>query len=176
MAESEVLTKHLQRLYGYALALTSDVSTAEDMVQEAYLRALAAKRMPDDERALRAWLFRILRNAFFDYLRREQWLQHYQDEDAGDAATVDSDVWLAAERALDSLTARQAFNNLRPSHREIVTLIDVFGLTYAEAADVLETPIGTVMSRLSRARGAMLEYLAESNVVSVRARRRTQSR
>lgn len=173
MADTARLTKYMQRLYGYALALSCDPATAEDMVQEAYLKALAAKHWPEDERALRAWLFRILRNAFVDYLRRERRLQSFLDDGSGDDAAIENEVWSAAERALDALTARQAYNNLRASHREVVTLIDVFGLSYAETADVLETPIGTVMSRLNRARKAMLEFMAESNVVSVRARKRT---
>ena len=72
MTERARIEAYLRRLYGYALSLARNHHQAEDLVQECALRALSAKNTPDDEPAYRAWLFRILRNAFLDGVRREK--------------------------------------------------------------------------------------------------------
>ncbi len=165
-------TKHMPRLLAFAMALTGDEALAEDLVQEAYLRALKAKQMPLEEAAIGAWMFKILRHSFIDHLRRQQRLEAFFSREEMDETQLDEhSVWSAAERAIDAMTVRQAFQKLNGAQREILGLVDVSGLSYAEAAEVLEVPLGTVMSRVSRARHAMVAALAESNVVSVARRR-----
>lgn len=152
---------YLQKLYGYAFSLARDPHQAEDLVQECAVRALSAQNTPTDEPAYRAWLFRILRNAFFDRLRREK-----------TAAAAMEDVnfypemefWRGEERFISSLTVKLEMAKLPAPHREILGLIDIAGLSYAEAAKCLDVPTGTIMSRVSRARRALLEAIETSNI------------
>lgn len=159
-------------LYGYAVALSGDPVLAEDLVQESMLRALAANRLPQESKPLKAWLFKTLRNAYIDHLRRQQRGESPLEEDDGEEKQADFDAWKAAEQSFDILTARLAYQALKPLQREIVGLIDVFGFSYAEAAELLNVPLGTVMSRISRARLEMVRHLAESNVTPLASQRR----
>lgn len=149
---------YLSRLYGYALSLGNDRDTARDLVQEAVLKALAATRTPTDEPAYRAWLFRILRNAFLDYARRS----------GREVATPESEpevdsnaIWRCDDKLISELTVRSAMARPKPHHREIIALVDIVGFTYMEAAAVLDVPNGTVMSRISRARLALMGEIAD---------------
>ncbi|MDX6749342.1 RNA polymerase sigma factor [Geminicoccaceae bacterium 1502E] len=156
----ERLEACLDRLYGYALSLTQDPEQARDLVQECAVKALAARRVPADQAACRAWLFRILRNAFIDSRRRPRLVAL---EEAGEDGPHSADgVPLADERLINVLTVRTAMARLPEAHREVVALIDIGGLSYAEAAQVLGVAEGTVMSRLSRARAALLRLIAEA--------------
>ena len=162
---------HLNRLYGFAFALTQDRDESQDLVQECVVRALAAKRRPVDEPARRAWLFRILRNAFIDKYRksgREVGLDPTVDDHADDSAGG----WRGDHRIIDVVTVRIAITRLSAAQREIIALIDFGGFSYAEAADVLGVAEGTVMSRIARARKALLAVLEKENVTPLaRARR-----
>jgi RNA polymerase sigma-70 factor (ECF subfamily) len=161
MDTEQRIEDYLQRLYGFAISLTRDSHQAEDLVQECALRALSAANTPVDEPAFRAWLFRILKNAFLDRLRRDK-----------TAATAMQDVyfspdvefWQGEERLITALTVKIEMAKLSLSQREILTLIDISGLSYAEAAGTLDIPTGTVMSRISRARRALLGAIESSNI------------
>jgi RNA polymerase sigma-70 factor, ECF subfamily len=159
------IESYLDRLYGYAYSLTQDSDQSRDLVQDCVLRALGASRRPSDEAAYRAWLFRILRNNFIDKCRKKRMetgldlaSETPDDEDAG---------WSGDRRMIDVITVRVAVTRLPPAHREIISLIDLVGLSYGEAAEVLDVAEGTVMSRLSRARKALLTIMAEGNVTSL---------
>ncbi|MCB1487247.1 MAG: RNA polymerase sigma factor [Bauldia sp.] len=162
---------YLERLYGFAYALTQDPDAARDLVQECAVRALDAGRVPYDEPAYRAWLFRILRNAFIDRNRRsgketglEPDIDEPDDRDAG---------WCGDSRIIDVLTVRFAVARLPSAHREIIALVDFVGLSYQEASEVLGVAQGTVMSRVSRARKALLAEMEAGNVTPIsRARSR----
>ncbi|MGH6946491.1 MAG: RNA polymerase sigma factor [Kiloniellales bacterium] len=162
-------------LFGYAQALTGDLALSEDLVQETALRAIAARKVPDQPRAFRSWLFTILRNAFIDHLRRQG--RHSQlDECNGERAAAQApDAWRDAEALVNDLTVKLAVRQLRVAEREIIGLIDIAGFSYAEAAGILKVPIGTVMSRISRARAALIAAVAESNVLPLKAKRRAES-
>lgn len=153
------LEASLGSLYRFAYTLSQDRESARDLVQECIVRALAARRQPRDETAYRTWLFVILRNAFIDGLRR-----------AGREVPVESvdrtaaEGWQGDHRILDIVTVRLALGRLGPAHREIIGLVDVVGLSYAETAEILQIAEGTVMSRLSRARRALFDIVSESNV------------
>lgn len=153
---------YLDRLYGYALSLTGNPQDAMDLVQESAARAIAARRVPRDESAYRAWLFRILRNLFLDAVRR----QRHAPQPLGDLPeTVGADgVWHCERTLISSLTVRMGLRKLSPDHRDIISLVDVAGLSYAETAALLEIPEGTVMSRLSRARRILLEHISAENI------------
>jgi RNA polymerase sigma-70 factor (ECF subfamily) len=162
---------YLDRLYGYAISLTQDTEQARDLVQECAVRALGARQIPVDRAAYRAWLFRILRNTFIDGFRRSRSIKLEEiDETVSDAS---DGMPLVDERLINVMTVRSAFARLSESHREVVALIDIGGLSYAEAAEVLGIAEGTVMSRLCRARRALLELVADAgpSVVPSQSRR-----
>ena len=160
---------YLQKLYGYAFSLTRDPHLAEDLVQECAVRALAAQNSPVDEPAYRAWLFRILRNAFFDRLRREKTAAAAM-EDVN--FYPDVEFWQGEERFISNLTVKIEMAKLQAPHREILGLIDIAGLSYAEAAKCLDVPTGTIMSRVSRARRALLEAIEASNIHELQVKKK----
>ncbi len=171
--ERHRIESYLSRLLGYALSLTADRDSANELVHECAVRSLAARRVPDDEPAYRAWLFRILRNAFLDRVRRSS------NEFAApkDEPMVESSaVWDYDDQLISALTVRAGMARLAPHHREIIALVDLVGFSYGEAAGFLGVPRGTVMSRLSRARDALLDQIAEGNVrpLPLAARRGTR--
>jgi len=170
----EWIEPYLNRLYGFAYTLTQDRDDSYDLVQECALRALSAGRRPEDEPARRAWLFRILRNAFIDKCRRggvEVGLDGSIDDRADD---VDAG-WCGDRRLIDVVTVRIAVAKLPTAQREVIALIDFVGLSYREAADVLGVAEGTIMSRLARARKALLDVMERENVTPL-ARARGQRR
>ena len=170
----EWIEPHLNRLYGFAFALTQDRDESRDLVQECVVRALSAKRQPADEPARRAWLCQILRNVFIDNYRkagREVGFDAAIDNHADDAESG----WCGDRRIVDVVTVRIAITRLTAAHREIIALIDFVGLSYGEAADVLGVAEGTIMSRLARARKALLAVMQRENVTPL-ARVRGQRR
>jgi RNA polymerase sigma-70 factor (ECF subfamily) len=149
------------RLFGYALTLAQDHDVAEDLTQEAMVRALSARQAPVDEPAFRAWLFRILRNKFIDDARRHGRNAIPLDE-VPPAETVFTEDF--SDQVISVVTVRAAMARLAVAHREVLSLIDIAGLSYGEAADVLQVPSGTIMSRISRARQALAVEISGSNV------------
>jgi len=156
------LTSLLPRLFAFARTMLGDSDTARDLVQEAAARALAARRVPDDPPAYRAWMFRIVRNAALDELRR---LKHPPIEDHAPV-----DLWRYDDVRIAKITVEQGLATLAPLHREIISLIDIAGFSYGEAAELLEVPVGTIMSRIARARGALLAAIEASSVRPLKSR------
>ena len=161
MTERPRIEAYLRKLYGYALSLAGNQHQAEDLVQECAVRALTAKNIPGDEPAYRAWLFRILRNAFLDGVRREKTAVSAKEEANFHPET---EFWRGDERFITVLTIKLEMAKLPRHQREIIALIDIVGLSYAETAHLLDVPVGTVMSRVSRARRMLLEAIGTSNV------------
>lgn len=166
MDQRQRLECYRDRLYGYAISLTQDPDLSRDLVQECALKALSAKKVPQDEPAFRAWLFRILRNAFLDHLRAANKLADFTHDETEE---LDPGVWSAEERMVDAVTVRVALAALPTGQRDIIALIDIAGLRYAEAALLLGVPVGTVMSRVSRARQALLLRISGSNVTPLKS-------
>ena len=144
---------HMNAAYNLARWLAGNDSDAQDVVQEAYLRAfkfLNGFRGGDS----RSWLLRIVRNAFYDWLKRNRREEtgtpfdeelHSADDEAGMPDT------LLLEKA-DHELVRTAIGDLPCEFREILVLRELEGFSYKEIADIAEVPLGTVMSRLARAR------------------------
>ena len=137
--------------------MVGDGDLARDLVQEAAARALAARRVPGDRPAYRAWMFRILRNAALDHLRRNQ-------VRAAAQPPPEVDLWRYDDANIAKITVEQGLASLEASQRETIALIDIAGFSYAEAAEMLRIPIGTVMSRISRARSCLLAAIEASAV------------
>jgi RNA polymerase sigma-70 factor, ECF subfamily len=156
------LTALLPRLHAFARTMLGDGDAAHDLVQEAASRALAARRVPDSAPAYRLWLFQIVRNAALDELKRRR-----RPTLAEDAA---ADLWHFDEASIAKITVTQALTVLAPAHREIISLIDIAGFSYGEAAALLNVPAGTVMSRIARARSALLAAIEASSVRPMKSR------
>ena len=158
---------YVDSLYGTALRLTRRPADAEDLVQDTYLKAFRAASQFRRGSNLKAWLFTILHNTYRNMRRHDgrnpvdvdsdyveqapQPANEYSPEQILTRATLDADL----QAALDALP--EAF-------RQAVWLRDVEELTYAEIAEVLDVPIGTVMSRISRGRRALFERLQPERI------------
>jgi RNA polymerase sigma-70 factor (ECF subfamily) len=155
---------HADGLYNFARWLCRDPLEAEDLVQETYARALGAVQQFEAGSNLRAWLFRILRNAFLDRLRRSQRAANPDslEDVATDAEPADgptSELEQSQIRALVADDVAAAVRALPEAFRTVI-LLDLEGMTEPEVASVLGCATGTVKSRLSRARALLRARLA----------------
>lgn len=163
------LEPYLGRLFGYAFSLTNERDLALELVQDCMVKALAARETPAPEAAYRAWLFRILRHAAVDRWRNGGPAASSLDDEPEIADPASLRV---EESLINRLTVRSGLTRLSGAQREIIALIDIAGFSYAEVAALLQLPIGTVMSRVSRARQALLAVISEHNVHSLERHRR----
>lgn len=155
----ERLPAILPRMRRMARVLAGDPADADDLVQIALERALARAVQWRQDQPLDTWVFAILRNAWRDELRaRARWLRVVAD----DPQAVETIAAAGAESQLDALAVSEAVARLPLEQREVVALVMVEGLAYREAAEMLDVPIGTVTSRLSRARDALQAWLGET--------------
>src|SRR5689334_2871670 len=155
---------YVDQLYATALRLTRSPSDAEDLVQDTYLKAFRAARQFQPGTNLKAWLFTILQNTFRNQ-RRDRGREPVDvDSETVERAPVRADAPDPEQRLLaQTLDAdlRDALDALPPAFREAVWLRDVEDLPYADIAQVLAVPIGTVMSRISRGRRLLQQALLD---------------
>jgi len=159
--QSEVVS-HVAALLAFARRLCRNEAEAEDLVQDTVVKAIRARKQFQPGTHMKAWLIKILRNAFITRYHRnavertltsapasdpvvDGWMSH-----ASVRAMRDPEAFVLRPELRDALIA--AIDRLPPDFREVVLLADAEGLSYREVADVLECPMGTVMSRLHRAR------------------------
>jgi len=143
------------QLYNFARWLTRDAAEAEDLVQETYAKALRGFSTFQAGTNFRAWIFRILRNSFLNSrtgLKTTIPLGEEEDNELASADPTPEGVLLAK---MDQKTVRQALEDLPVHFREVLLLCEVEEMSYEEIAQTVGIPIGTVMSRLSRARKAL---------------------
>jgi RNA polymerase sigma-70 factor, ECF subfamily len=159
---------HLDRLYGAALRYTRNPTDAEDLVQEAMAKAYQKFHQYEPGTNLRAWLYRILTNTYINQYRKKQRRpDEYPQEEIGDFSLYDwfESAGVSAEReVLDAITAeevKEALAELPEPFRLAVYLADVEGFSYQEIAEIMDTPVGTVMSRLHRGRKQLQKALAD---------------
>jgi RNA polymerase sigma-70 factor (ECF subfamily) len=167
--EAEALG-HLNSLYGAALRLTRNTADAEDLVQDTYVKAFRSAKQFKAGTNLKAWLFTILHNAFRN--RRRDSGRDPVDVDSDRlelAAPADPSAGPEAQLLREALDAdlQAALNGLPETFREAVWARDVDEFSYAEIAEMLGIPAGTVMSRISRGRRMLYERLHESRARKV---------
>lgn len=145
----------LPRLRSYARALTRDAVAADDLVQEALLRAYERAATFRPGNSLRSWLLSIVHNLFIDQKRREASEQRRNAR----VAALDPGILVQGgqEQAVWLAEVAARFDALPEEQRAVASLIIVQGVSYQEAAETLDVPVGTVMSRLHRARAALRE-------------------
>ena len=170
---------YLDQLYGTALRMTRNSTDAEDLVQETFAKAFAAFGSYEQGTNLRAWLFRILRNTFINSYRKARRTPYSDSADeltdgqlldleARGAGGVRSAETEALERLGDD-DINEALASLPEDFRTAVYLADVEGFSYKEIAEIMDTPVGTVMSRVHRGRkslrGLLTEYAQERGLL-----------
>jgi RNA polymerase sigma-70 factor, ECF subfamily len=164
-AFADLAQPFLPSLYNLALWLSRNAADAEDLVQETYLKALRGFATFEPGSNFKAWIFRILRNT---YLTSRTGLAAkrtvaLEDESYPDAAIDRETPEMNLIRLGDCAALQAAMEKLPPPLLEVILLCDVEEMKYREIATVLEIPIGTVMSRIARARAALREAL-QANV------------
>ena len=174
---------YLDQLYGGAMRMTRNPADAEDLVQETFVKAFAAFDSFTEGTNLRAWLFRIMTNAYInDYRKRQRQPYLASADDLTDGQLLDAqsrastDSRSAEAEALDRLTDAdvvEAMSALPEDFRLAVYLADVEGFSYKEIAEIMDTPVGTVMSRLHRGRkllrASLRDYAMERGFIPASA-------
>lgn len=169
---------YLDQLYGAAMKMTRNPQDAQDLVQETFLKAFTGFASFTEGTNLKAWLYRIMTNAYINTYRKKQRepylgvVEELEDWQLGGAESATAMASRSAEaEAIDRTPATvvtDALNALPEEFRMVVYLADVEGFSYQEIADILERPIGTVMSRLhrgrARLRGTLGEYAREQGL------------
>jgi len=163
--------EYAPQLYAAAMRMTRNRADAEDLVQETFLKGFRSFHTFNEGTNLRAWLFRILTNTYINKYRKQQ--RSFDESDLGDIEDLylykrmgtfeDASIGRSAEESLMTMLpddeVKQSLENLPENFRLPVILADVEGFSYKEIAEILEIPIGTVMSRLHRGRKAMQKAL-----------------
>jgi RNA polymerase sigma-70 factor, ECF subfamily len=159
--------EHLDGLYSYAMVLSRNHAEAEDLVQETYVRAIQAMGRLREGSSMKSWLFTILRNIWFNHLRKrrnapqmveievEDGVANYVVEPSKDS----HDLYVSK---METEQVRAAIQQLPVESREIILLREYEDLSYQEIASVLDCPLGTVMSRLGRARAKLRTLLSKT--------------
>ncbi|QNE89083.1 sigma-70 family RNA polymerase sigma factor [Corynebacterium incognita] len=168
----------LDQLYGGALRMTRNPQDAEDLVQETYLKAYSAFDSFKQGTNLKAWLYRIMTNTYINSYRKAQRRPTESSSEeltdwqlyttSGHDSTGLESAEVEALKGMPDSTISQAMNDLPEDYRMVVYYADVVGLAYKEIAEIMDTPLGTVMSRLHRGRkllrGALKEVAREQGI------------
>jgi RNA polymerase sigma-70 factor (ECF subfamily) len=153
----DIVLPHLDAAFNYARWLTRDDAEAEDVVQDACIRAIRFfPSLRHDE--ARAWLLTIVRNTWYSRIaRRPRGVEGSVETDDYPDSSLGPEALLLQQATVQRV--REALDALPEEFREVVVLRELEGMSYKEIAGVLQVPIGTVMSRLSRARGRLFSLL-----------------
>jgi len=164
----EALLPHLDAAYNLARWLTRDPRDAEDVVQEAYLRALKHFDTFKGGNA-RPWMLKIVRNTYYTWIQRNRitdaMTPFEEEEDVHISDTPGPEMLLL--KKTDKQLVRRALRKLPTEFLEVIVLREFEELSYKQIADTVQVPVGTVMSRLARARGRLAQIILEPDVIRV---------
>jgi RNA polymerase sigma-70 factor (ECF subfamily) len=152
----EIVLPHLNAAYNLARWLTRNEHDAEDIVQESYLRALNSFGGFQPDSNGRAWLLKIVRNTWYTWTQKNRVGELITDQESAETAVATTpDPEMALLKKANSELVRRALEEISPAYREALILRELEGFSYKEIASIIDAPLGTVMSRLSRARGEL---------------------
>ncbi|MGP1394755.1 MAG: sigma-70 family RNA polymerase sigma factor [Inquilinaceae bacterium] len=154
-----LLLETIPHLRAFARVLTRDRDTADDLVQDAVTRALTASDQFTEGTNFKAWMFTILRNAHVNNLRRNK----YRFEPLDEAALSKASTPATQDTNVEFTQFVEIFGRLRPEYREVLILVGATGLSYEEAAAICGCAVGTIKSRLSRARRDLASRVGEAD-------------
>ncbi|MFN7112825.1 MAG: sigma-70 family RNA polymerase sigma factor [Alphaproteobacteria bacterium] len=156
MFKHEALVHEMPNLRKFALRLTRNVHEAEDLVQSTLLRAIEKQALFEENTNLFSWTSKIMFNLFVTgYRRKKKFESQYDPEPHIMASAVDA----PQENTVDLALVRTAMQRLSKEHREMLVLVCIKGMRYEEVSEFLQIPVGTVRSRLSRARSALQQLM-----------------
>ena len=161
-----------ERLFRVSYSLSHDTHLAADLVQSTIEAALVNKHNIPDSDSLERWLFKVLVNRWRDHCRTRKY--HANVDDEINLAQLDTPE-TNNELKETIMRIHVAMSKLREEHREVLSLIAVEGFSYDQVANILDLPIGTVMSRLYRSRKHLREYLSDSEPLKKRSRSNVRS-
>lgn len=157
MFQQEALIHEMDNLRKFALRLTRNQSDAEDLLQSTVLRALEKKEYFEDGTNLFSWTSKIMFNIFASqYRHKKKFETQYDPEPYIGQVSVNA----SQEAVTDLATVKQTMKLLSPEHREMLVLVCIRGMQYEEVSEMLQIPVGTVRSRLSRARKQLQDMLS----------------
>lgn len=171
-AFEELLLLHQKKVYNLCLRMSANQDDALDLSQEAFIKAWRSIGQYQFEASFSTWLFRLTSNVCIDFLRRKKRRQEtsltesYDDSDEGAELSLSDSQPLPEQQAITNETKRelaQAMAQLAPDHREILQLRVIEDLPYEQIADILGVRVGTVKSRLARARLSLRKILKTGN-------------
>ena len=159
-SSEEALLQHLDAAYNFARWLTRDERDAEDVVQESYLRALKHFDTFKGGDA-RPWLLKIVRNTYYTWIQRNRLasMTPFDEEEDIHVSDAPSPEMLLVKEA-EQQVVRRALRQLPTEFREVIVLREFEELSYQQIADAVQIPMGTVMSRLARARGRLAKIIS----------------
>lgn len=164
----QALIKHLQSLRRFCYAVTASAADGDDLAQNTVERLLD-KGVPDDV-VFQAWMFRVCKNLWIDHIRK-----HARTSTPGNEAVTNAqesvDGSAVMEQQLQFAEVSAAMQQLDSDQRLVLALVAVQGHSYREAAEIMEVPIGTVMSRLARARSRLLDLMQQAETTGNSAQR-----
>jgi len=160
-SKSREIKAKRESLYRLAYSWCNDPAIADDLVNEALLKAFKTKTKLRDKKSLDSWLYKILSNCWYDFLRQKRPYEQIEN-------IVLVDKHSPEEQLQQHQLIKQVQNSvslLPIGQRQVVTLIDLEGLSYQEVSEILDIPIGTVMSRLNRARNLLKAQLLKTEIL-----------
>ncbi|RED18579.1 sigma-70 family RNA polymerase sigma factor [Pontivivens insulae] len=155
MSFEEELVSLVPDLRAFGKSLTRDNARADDLVQDSMVKALSNQDKFQPGTSMRAWMFTILRNTFYSMKRKQKW----EVEDVDGAYQDSLSQKPAQDGVMDLADFRRAFDTLPSDQREALMLVGAAGMTYEEAAEICDCAVGTVKSRVNRARGRLTDLL-----------------
>ena len=154
-AVTSIMVGQIPYLRRYARALTQNVSDADDLVQNCLVRAIAKMDRFEAGTNLRAWLFTILRNSWYSSVAKRS--REVSDEDGHHAARLTAEG--SQEWTVELSALKVALDDLPPEHREAIVMVGAAGLSYEDAAEIAGCALGTIKSRVNRARNRLAEAM-----------------